>query len=52
MKAGSHMCLKVNVAKCEIIADNVEVLQKFREVAPDIKHGMTAAAAMLLGVSI
>jgi hypothetical protein len=40
--------LIVNVAKCEIITDNVEVLQKFRNVAPDIKHVKTASA-MLLG---
>jgi hypothetical protein len=38
----------INVTKCEIITDNVEALQKFRVVAPDIKHVKTAAA-MLLG---
>jgi hypothetical protein len=43
--------LIVNVIKCVIITDNVEVLQKFRDVAPDIKDVKTAAA-MLIGAPI
>ena len=43
--------LIISVAKCEIITDNDEVLQKFRDVAPDIKHA-NKAAPMLLGAPI
>jgi hypothetical protein len=44
--------LIINVAKCEIITDNVEILKKFRDVAQDIKHVKTAAAVMLLGAPV
>jgi hypothetical protein len=48
MDESRKLGLIIDVAKCEIITDNVEVLQKFRYVALDIKHVKTAAA-MLLG---
>jgi hypothetical protein len=51
MDESRKLGLIINVTKCEIITDNVEVLQKFRDVAPDIKHVKTAAA-MLLGAPI
>jgi hypothetical protein len=51
MDESRKLGLFINVTKCEIITDNVEVLQKFRDVAPDIKHVKTAAA-MLLGAPI
>ena len=48
---GRKLGLVVNVAKCEIITDDDEVLRKFRTIAPDIKHVKTATA-MLLGAPI
>ena len=51
MDESRKLGLIFNVAKCEIITDNDEVLQKFRDVAPDIKHVKTAPA-MLLGAPI
>ena len=39
--------LVVDVAKCEIITDDDEVLQKFRTIASDIKHVKTATAMLL-----
>jgi hypothetical protein len=51
MDESRKLGLIINVAKCEIITDNDDVLQKFRDVAPDIKHVKTAAA-MLLGAPI
>jgi hypothetical protein len=34
--------LIVNVSKCELITDDVEVVAKFQAIAPDIKHVSTA----------
>ena len=48
---GRKLSLVVNVAKCEIISDDDEVLRKFRTIASDIKHVKTATA-MLLGAPI
>jgi len=38
MVEGRKLGLVVNVAKCEIITDDVDVLQNFRNISPDIKH--------------
>jgi len=40
-----------NVSRCEIITDDIDVLQKFRNFAPDIKH-VKPASAILLGAPI
>jgi len=43
--------LIIKVANFEIITNNVDVLQKFRNIAPDIKHvkHVKPASAILLG---
>jgi len=38
MVEGRKLGLIINVAKCEIITDDVDVLQNFRNISPDIKH--------------
>jgi len=41
MIGGRKLGLVVNVAKCEIITvftDDIDELEKFRNIAPDIKH--------------
>jgi hypothetical protein len=43
--------ISVYIAECEIITDDVKVLQKFKDVAPDIQHADTSLA-MLLGAPI
>jgi hypothetical protein len=43
--------LSINIAKCEIITDDVKVLQKFKDVAPGIRH-VDTSTAMLLGAPI
>jgi hypothetical protein len=43
--------LSINIAKCEIITDDVKVLQKFKSVVPGIRH-VDTTAAMLLGAPI
>ena len=43
--------LVINVSKCELITDDVDVVAKFKAIAPDIKHVGTAGA-MLLGAPI
>ena len=48
---GRKLGLVVNVPKCELITDNNDVIEKFKSVAPDIKHVKTSAA-MLLGAPI
>jgi hypothetical protein len=51
MDESRKMGIIINVTKYEIITDNVEVLHKFIDVAPNIKHVKTAAA-MLHGAPI
>ena len=51
LEEGKKFGLVVNVAKCEVITDDDEVLQKFRDIAPDIRHVKTASA-LLLGAPI
>jgi len=51
MDEGKKLGLVVNVAKCEITKDNIDVLQKFRNIAPDINH-VKPASAILLGAPI
>jgi hypothetical protein len=51
MDESRKLGLIINITKCEIMTDNVEVLEKYRDVAPGIKHVKTAAA-MLLGAPI
>ena len=48
---GRKLGLVVNIAKCEVITDDDEVLRKFRAVAPSIRH-VKPASAMLLGAPI
>ena len=51
---GRKLDLVVNDVKCEIITDDVELLRKFKNIAPDIKHVTTASAILLcapVGVS-
>jgi len=48
---GKKLGLTVNCGKCEIITDCDDVMQKFRKIAPNIKHVRTASA-MLLGAPI
>ena len=43
--------LVVNVRKCEIITDDIHVVEKFKVVAPGIKH-VKSSAATLLGAPI
>lgn len=51
IEEGRKIGLVVNTAKCEVITDNDETAEKFRLVAPDIKH-IKSSAAMLLGAPI
>ena len=44
MAEGRKLGLVVNIAKCEVITDDEEVLQKIRSVAPSIKHVKRASA--------
>jgi hypothetical protein len=48
---GKNLGLVVNIAKCEVITDDEEVLQKIRDIAPSIQH-VSTASAMLLGAPI
>jgi hypothetical protein len=48
---GEKLCLVINVAKCEIITDDDEVLQKVIAIVPEIKH-INTTSAMLLGAPI
>jgi len=53
MVGGRKLGLVVNVAKREIITDDIDVLQKFRNIAPGIKHVEPASAiGLLLGAPI
>ena len=38
VEEGGKLGLVVNAAKCELITDNIDILDKFRAIAPDIKH--------------
>ena len=51
MAEGRKLGLLVNIAKCEVITDDEEVLQKISSIAPSIRHVKTASA-MLLGAPI
>ena len=51
VEEGRKIGLVVNVSKCELITDDLEVVSKFQSVAPDIKH-VSTASAMLLGAPI
>jgi hypothetical protein len=51
VEEGRKIGLVVNAAKCELITDDLAVVEKFRSVAPDIKH-VSTASAMLLGAPI
>ena len=51
LEEGSKLGLTINAAKCEIITDDVEVVQKLKAIAPAIKH-ISTASAMLLGAAI
>ena len=51
MAEGRKIGLVVNAAKCELITDDTEVVEKFQSVAPDIKH-VSTASAVLLGAPI
>lgn len=51
IEKGREIGLVVNVAKCEIITNDDEVVQKFKAIAPDISH-VRPASAMLLGAPI
>jgi len=51
MVEGRKLGLVINVAKCEIITDDVDVLQKFRNIAPNVKYVKTSSA-ILLGAPI
>jgi len=51
VEEGRKIGLVVNVTKCELITDDVEVIDKFRVVAQEIKV-VSPAAAMLLGSPI
>jgi len=48
---GKKLGLIVNTAKCEVITDDHQVAERFRFLAPDIKH-VRKSAAMLLGAPI
>jgi hypothetical protein len=48
---GEKLGLVINVAKCEIITDDDEVLQKVIAIVPGIKH-INTTSAMLLGAPI
>jgi hypothetical protein len=50
-RSGEELGLVLNVSKCELITDDSDVVAKFREVAPDIKH-VSPSIATLLGAPI
>jgi len=51
LEEGRKIGLIINVAKCELVTDDEEVVRKFKAVAPAIKH-VSTASAMLLGAPI
>lgn len=51
VEEGRKLGLVVNAAKCELITDNIDIVNKFRSIAPDMKH-VQPSAAMLLGAPI
>jgi hypothetical protein len=51
VEEGKRLGLNVNVAKCELITDDPDVLRKFRSVVPQIAH-VSTTSAMLLGAPI
>ena len=42
---GRKLRLIVKIAKCEVIAENLELVREFRVVAPDIIHSVNNEAA-------
>jgi len=48
---GKKLGLIVSTAKCEVIADDENVVERFRLIAPDIKH-VRKSAVMLRGAPI
>ena len=47
MVEGAKLGLIVNIAKCEVITDDENVLQKIRDIAPSIQHVKTSSAILL-----
>jgi hypothetical protein len=43
-----NLGLTVSASKCELITDDDELIQQFRMVAPDIKHGNNISCPLLV----
>jgi len=46
-RIGSAFGLLVNEQKCELVTDDLEVVEKFRAIAPSIIHVSTPKASLL-----